>query len=70
MSVFCYSRLYYAQALHKACLHEEAMKVSCQIDNPSYANKVGNSQGLGACLHHMYQGFNQWEMLCNVSLIG
>lgn len=37
-------RLYYAQALHKACLHEESMKVSCQIDNPSYATKITKLQ--------------------------
>ena len=36
-------RLYYAQALHKACLYDEAMKVSCQIDNPEYASKVSTS---------------------------
>lgn len=33
-------RLYYAQSLYKACLYDEAMKVSCQIDNPSYSNRV------------------------------
>ena len=33
-------RMYYAQSLYKACLYEEAMKVSCQIDNPQYAGKV------------------------------
>ena len=32
--------MYYAQSLYKACLYEEAMKVSCQIDNPQYAGKV------------------------------
>ena len=27
-------RIYYAQALYQACLYEEAMKVTVQIDNP------------------------------------
>lgn len=34
-------RLYYAQSLYKACLYEEAMKISCQIDNPTCYAKVG-----------------------------
>ena len=33
-------KLYYAQSLYKACLNEEAMKVSCQIDNPTYSTRV------------------------------
>ncbi|CAG5118639.1 unnamed protein product, partial [Candidula unifasciata] len=33
-------KLYYAQSLHKACLFQEAMKVACQIDNPSYQGRV------------------------------
>ena len=33
-------RLYYAQSLYKACLYEEAMKVSFQIDNPDFSNQV------------------------------
>ena len=33
-------RLYYAQSLYKACLYEESMKVSCQIDTPGYQTKV------------------------------
>lgn len=41
-------RLYYAQALHKACLYQEAMKVACQIDNPAYQGQVhSNSQWVG-----------------------
>lgn len=32
--------MYYAQSLYKACLYEEAMRVSCQIDNPEYQGKV------------------------------
>lgn len=35
-----FSRLYYAQALNKACLYEEAMKVSCQIEASQYAVRV------------------------------
>ena len=27
-------KIYYAQALYQACLYEEAMKVTVQIDNP------------------------------------
>merc|ERR1719394_1443213 len=37
-------RLYYAQSLHKAALTEEAMKVSCQIDNPAYTAKITKLQ--------------------------
>ena len=33
-------KMYYAQSLYKACLYDEAMKVSCQIDNPNYQGKV------------------------------
>jgi len=33
-------RLYYAQALYKASLYDEAMKVSSQIDNPAYRIQV------------------------------
>lgn len=33
-------RLYYAQSLYKASLYEQAMKVSCQIDNPNLHAKV------------------------------
>ena len=33
-------RMYYAQSLYKACLYEEAMKISFQIDNPSFQHKV------------------------------
>ena len=33
-------KLYYAQSLYKASLFDEAMKVSCQLDNPEYAARV------------------------------
>lgn len=33
-------KLYYAQALYKACLYQEAMKVACQIDNPARQGEV------------------------------
>ena len=33
-------KMYYAQSLYKACLYDEAMKVSCQIENPSSQSKV------------------------------
>lgn len=37
-------RLYYAQSLYKACLYQEAMKVSCQIENPEYQVKITKLQ--------------------------
>ena len=36
-------KLYYAQSLYKACLFEESMKVSCQIDSPAYQTKVSKN---------------------------
>ena len=33
-------KYYYALSLYKADLFEEAMKVSCQIENPLYASQV------------------------------
>jgi tetratricopeptide repeat protein 30 len=33
-------RLYYAQSLYKASLYDEAMKVSCQIDNAGHHAKI------------------------------
>ncbi|XP_067137146.1 intraflagellar transport protein 70A [Centruroides vittatus] len=38
-------KLYYAQALYQACLYQEAMKVTCQIDNPAYQTKIVKLQG-------------------------
>lgn len=35
----CY-RLYYAQSLYKASIYDEALKVSCQIDNPQLKSQV------------------------------
>lgn len=35
-------RLYYAQALNKACLYEEAMKVSCQVESSKYVVSVSS----------------------------
>ncbi|XP_034314145.1 intraflagellar transport protein 70A isoform X3 [Magallana gigas] len=37
-------KLYYAQALYKACLYQEAMKVACQIDNPEYQSQITKLQ--------------------------
>nr|XP_022317500.1 tetratricopeptide repeat protein 30A-like isoform X1 [Crassostrea virginica]XP_022317679.1 tetratricopeptide repeat protein 30A-like isoform X1 [Crassostrea virginica] len=37
-------KLYYAQALYKACLYQEAMKVACQIDNPQYQSQITKLQ--------------------------
>ena len=34
-------KIYYAQALYQACLYEEAMKVTVQIENPELQGKVG-----------------------------
>ena len=36
-------RIYYAQALYQACLYEEAMKVTVQIDNPEMQGPVGSN---------------------------
>ncbi|GAB6033191.1 Tetratricopeptide repeat protein 30A [Chamberlinius hualienensis] len=33
-------KLYYAQALHKACIYDEAMKIASQIDNPKSQGKI------------------------------
>ena len=33
-------RIYYAQALYQACLYEEAMKVTVQIENPELQGKM------------------------------
>ncbi|PVD38568.1 hypothetical protein C0Q70_01184 [Pomacea canaliculata] len=37
-------RLYYAQSLYKACLFQEAMKVTCQIDQPHYQGQITKLQ--------------------------
>ncbi|CAL1286212.1 unnamed protein product [Larinioides sclopetarius] len=33
-------KLYYAQSLYQACFYQEAMKVTCQIENPEYQTKI------------------------------
>lgn len=33
-------KVYYAQSLYQACFYQEAMKVTCQIENPEYQTKV------------------------------
>ncbi|GFY77438.1 tetratricopeptide repeat protein 30A [Trichonephila inaurata madagascariensis] len=33
-------KLYYAQSLYQACFYQEAMKVTCQIENPDYQAKI------------------------------
>ncbi|XP_067012129.1 intraflagellar transport protein 70A [Anabrus simplex] len=33
-------KLYYAQSLYQACLYEEAMKVTSQIEDPAYLGKI------------------------------
>ena len=40
-------KIYYAQALYQACLYEEAMKVTVQIENPEMNGKVN-------LLHQIY----------------
>ena len=37
-------KIYYAQALYQACLYEEAMKVTVQIENPELQGKVRNCE--------------------------
>ena len=37
-------RLYYAQCLYKANLFDEAMKMSCQIDNPNLSASVSDTK--------------------------
>jgi tetratricopeptide repeat protein 30 len=32
--------LYYAQSLYQACMYEEALKVTSQIDDPAFQGKV------------------------------
>ena len=33
-------KIYYAQSLYQACLYEEAMKVTVQIENPEISVKI------------------------------
>jgi tetratricopeptide repeat protein 30 len=33
-------KVYYAQALYQACLYEEAMRVTVQIENPELQGQV------------------------------
>ena len=47
-------KLYYSQALYKACLYDEAMKVSCQIDNPNYQGKVRLWYTNSTMIHCLY----------------
>jgi tetratricopeptide repeat protein 30 len=37
-------KIYYAQALYQACLYQEAMRVTVQIDNPELQGKVGKQR--------------------------
>ena len=56
-------KLYYAQSLYQACLYEEAMKTSCQIDNPNYQGKVSCVNTLLELLVNKY--INVLDMFCN-----
>lgn len=35
-------KLHYAQSLYQACFYQEAMKVTCQIENPEYQTQVNH----------------------------
>ena len=43
-------KIYYAQALYQACLYEEAMKVTVQIENPEMNGKVNCYIKFRSCL--------------------
>ena len=43
-------KIYYAQALYQACLYEEAMKVTVQIENPEMNGKVNYNIKLASSL--------------------
>ena len=43
-------KIYYAQALYQACLYEEAMKVTVQIENPEMNGKVNHYIKLASTL--------------------
>ena len=43
-------KIYYAQALYQACLYEEAMKVTVQIENPEMNGKVNHYIKLASSL--------------------
>ena len=58
-------RLYYAQALYKANLYDEAMKVSSQIDNPAYQLQVGLYPSQHNC--HIYH--SDTAVIVNVGAI-
>ena len=46
-------KIYYAQALYQACLYEEAMKVTVQIENPEMNGKVNCYNKLLSCQYHV-----------------
>ena len=51
-------KLYYAQSLYQACLYEEAMKVTSQIDDPAFQGKVsscGFPQYIGILFRIIFQ---------------
>ena len=59
-------KLHYAQALYKACLYQEAMKVACQIDNPEKQADVGAFIYIYAtviCYHSPTSTHRAWERL-------
>ena len=46
-------KIYYAQALYQACLYEEAMKVTVQIENPEMNGKVNCYIKFISCQYHV-----------------
>ena len=74
-------RIYYAQALYQACLYEEAMKVTVQIDSPASQGKVctvcwsevtklvkARSTSTGICCTYL-SICRYWYVACHVRLI-
>jgi hypothetical protein len=51
-------KVYYAQALYQACLYEEAMRVTVQIENPELQGKVK------PLLNKFYKMTNIKKQLC------
>ena len=56
-------KVYYAQALYQACLYEEALKVTVQIENPELQGQVSGS----IRVRHWVTGYGN---LNNFSVLG
>jgi tetratricopeptide repeat protein 30 len=59
-------QLYYAQSLYQACLYEEAMKVTSQIDDPAFQGKV-ISLSPASCKYKGQRNFIYDETFCEHS---